>query len=375
MKVASGLAQGRRAEPALAARAVTAAMTRAGLTHAQAVLLYLSADFAHDPQPAITAAARAANCIQVAGCTAAGVFSDEDWVLDAPAAAALVLGDGLSLQPATAASDPVLTFAAPNALDLHWLRGGAPRFGGVSGDASGQGPYTVWSGGHAEYDGRCELALAGVDLRVGVSHGIRPLSQPAGIDRVEGHDLGHNLRVIGGEAALSSLTRELPLSERAPECIPTHLLLAGVTYGAAAGAVEEGRYHLLPVIAANAAERSVTVAGQLEPGRDLFWARRQPRAAEHDMRAMFDRISAAATGRPRFGLVFPCMGRGPYFYGGVDRDLQILKQRFPRMPFAGFYGNGEIAHLDGANRLLQYSVVLGLGYDFVTPASSPAVLA
>ncbi|MDP2832136.1 MAG: FIST C-terminal domain-containing protein [Pseudomonadota bacterium] len=359
MKVASGLAQGRRAEPALATQAVETAMQRAGLSHAQAVLLYLSADFAHDPQPAITAAARAGNCLQVAGCTAAGVFSDEDWVLDAPAAVALVLGDGLSLQTAVADTDPVLTFAAPNALDMHWLMGGGARYGGVSGDASGQGPYTVWSGGRAQQAGRCELALAGADLRVGVSQGIRPLSQPASIGQVEGHDV----RMVGGQSALASLARELPLSERAPDRIPTHLLLAGVTYGEPKHALEEGRFHLLPVISANANDRSVTVAGQLTPGLDLFWAMRQPKAAEHDMRAMLDRLSQGANGKPRFGLIFPCMGRGPYFYGGVDRDLQILKERCPGMPFAGFYGNGEIAHLDGANRLLQYSVVLGLGYD------------
>lgn len=358
MKVASGLAQGRRAEPALAARAMEAAMARAGLTHAQAVLLYLSADFAHDPQPAITAAARTGNCLQVAGCTAAGVFSDEDWVLDAPAAVALVLGDGLSLPSAVADSDPVLTFAAPNALDLHWLMGGGARYGGVSGDASGQGPYTVWSGGRALHGGRCELALAGAKMRVAVSRGIRPLSQPASIGQVAGHDV----RVVGGQSALASLARELPLSERAPERMPTHLMLAGVTYGEPEHALEEGRYHLLPVISANAADRSVTVAGQLTPGLDLFWAMRQPKAAEHDMRATLDRMIEGEHGKPRFGLIFPCMGRGPSFYGGVDRDLQILKQRLPGMPFAGFYGNGEIAHLDGANRLLQYSVVLGLGY-------------
>jgi small ligand-binding sensory domain FIST len=359
VKVASGLAQGPRAEAALAARAVQEAMERAGLTHAQAVLLYLNSDFARDPQPAITAAARAANCMQVAGCTAAGVFSDEDWVLDAPAAAALVLGDGLSLQAAAAESAPVLTFAAPNALDMHWLMGGGARFGGVSGDASGQGPYTVWSGGRAQHGGRCELALAGAHLRVGISQGIRPLSQPASIDRVEGHDV----RVVGGQPALSSLVRELPLSVRAPERIPTHLLLAGVTYGAPERAVEEGRFHLLPVIGTNPDDRSVTVAGQLAPGLDLFWAMRQPQAAEHDMRDMLGRLTGSGNGKPRFGLMFPCIGRGPYFYNGVDRDIQVLKQMCPRMPFAGFYGNGEIAHLDGANRLLQYSVVLGLGYD------------
>jgi small ligand-binding sensory domain FIST len=359
VKVASGLAQGRLAEPALAAAAVEAAMRRARLTHPQAVLLYLSEDFARDPQAAITAAARAANCLQVAGCTAAGVFTEEDWVLDAPAAAAMVFGDGLSLRPHAVDDDPVLTFAAPNALDLHWLMSGGARYGGVAGDASGQGPYTVWSGGRARDLGRCELAVDGARMRVGVSQGIRPISRPARIGAVDGHDV----RVVGGEPALSTLVRELPLGVRAPNQIPTHLLMAGVTYGEAEGALEEGRFHLLPVISANPGNRSVTVAGTLEPGLDLFWAIRQPRAAEHDMRAMLARLSAQEVARPRFGLMFPCMGRGPGFYGGVDRDLQILKEVHPRMPFIGFYGNGEIAQLDGANRLLQYSVVLGLGYE------------
>ena len=63
---------------------------------------------------------------------------------------------------------------------------------------------------------------------------------------------------------------------------------------------------------------------------------------------------------PAFGLLFPCMGRGPYFYGGIDRDLELVKQRYPDMPLIGFYGNGEIGTLNGASQLFQYAAVLGL---------------
>lgn len=361
MKAGSGLAQGRLADPGLAAQAVHAAMTRAGLDHPQAVLLYLSADFARDPRPAIGAATRAAGCLQVAGCTAAGVFTEEDWVLDAPAAAALVLGEGAGLTPASPEqADPdrvTLTLAAPNALDMTWIAAGGRRFGGVSGDATGQGPYSVWRGGRVWDNGRCELSLTGGSLRVGVSQGVRPLSRPMPVEQVAGHDI----RVMGGVDALASLARELPLSQRSPERIPTHLLMAGIPYGDRENAVAEGRFHLLPVIAANPADRSVTVAGLLAPGVDLFWALRQPRAAEHDMSAMVARLADERPQAPAFALMYPCMGRGPYFYGGVDKDIQALKRRFPGMPCIGFYGNGEIAHLDGANRLLQYSVVLALG--------------
>lgn len=360
MKAGSGLAQGRIAEPGLARAAVRAAMQRADLAHPQAVLLYLSADFAGDPQPALTAAARAAGCLQVAGCTAAGVFTEADWVLDAPAAAALVLGDGVELRPPRRGGDAQaeLTLAAPNALDMAWLASGGHRFGGVSGDVTGQGPYSVWSGGRVQESGRCELEISGAFLHVGVSQGVRPLSRPLPVERVRGHDL----LSLGGMEALASLARELPLSLRAPERMPMHLIMAGVPYGEREDAVEQGRFHLLPLVAANPAEQSVTIAGRLAPGMEVFWALRQPQAAEHDMSAMLARLAGSGSQTPAFGLMFPCMGRGPYFYGGEDRDLRALRRRFPDMPFAGFYGNGEIAHLDGGNRLLQYSVVLALGY-------------
>ncbi len=357
MKVATGLASGSIADPALAARAVAVAMERAGLEVAEAVLLYLSADFARDPRPAIAAAARAGNCLQVAGCSAAGVFTDEDWVLDAPAAAALVLGDGAGLAAARPETEPVLTLTAPNALDTRWLEQGGARCGGVAGDASGQGPFSVWSGGRPAPDGRCELAARGVELRVGVSQGVRPLGTIATIDAVAGQDI----RRVDGEPALTHLARQLPLSARAPERIPAHLLMAGLPWGDPETAPAEGRYLLMPVIGVNADDKSVSVAGHLAPGQPLFWALRQPKAAERDMLALLDRMTAADPEPPDFGLLFPCMGRGPLFHGGDDADLNAVKARFPGLPLIGFYGNGEIARLDGVNRLLQYSVVLGLG--------------
>jgi small ligand-binding sensory domain FIST len=61
-----------------------------------------------------------------------------------------------------------------------------------------------------------------------------------------------------------------------------------------------------------------------------------------------------------FGLLFSCLGRGPYLYEGVDRDLKVITQSFPHMPLLGFYGNGEIACINGSNQLLPYSAVLSL---------------
>ena len=63
---------------------------------------------------------------------------------------------------------------------------------------------------------------------------------------------------------------------------------------------------------------------------------------------------------PEFALLFSGLGRGPYFYNGCDQDLALIKTLFPDLPLIGFYGNGEIAPIDGVNELLQNSAVLGL---------------
>jgi small ligand-binding sensory domain FIST len=358
MTIATGLAIGHPASPDLAAQAVAQAMQRAGLTVANSVLLFLTPDFAREPELALLAASRASNCTQIIGCSAAGIFTEQEWVLDSPAAAAMVFGGDISLAPATApaADDLILSLAAPNAVDTTWLDGPGMRFGGVSGDANGQGPFKVWRGAKVSSNGRCETVLHGVRGRVDVSQGIRALSQPMEITQASGHDVIS----LGSQPALNVLERELPLDVRNMERIPLHLLMAGVVFGDPASAIDQGRFRLAPIISANTDDRSVTISARLSPGEQMFWAVRQPLAAERDMRLTIDRMQQGMDTAPEFGLLFPCMGRGPYFYGGIDRDLELVKQRFPGMPLIGFYGNGEIGPLNGTNQLLQYSAVLGL---------------
>ncbi len=358
MPIATVLARGLRPTEDIAHQAVAAAMERAQLTHANSVLLFLTPEFARDPLPALRAASKAANCMQIIGCSAAGIFTDEDWVLDSPAAAAMVFGGGVALAPAHDIAPDTLVFslAAPNALNSAWIKTPGQRFGGISGDASGQGPFKVWSGAKVSTQGHCETTIQGAHGLVGVSQGIRALSAPLEITQVSGYDVIS----LTSQPALNILARELPLEVREQEHLPLHLIMAGVIFGEPEHAITEGRYRLTPIISTNADDRSVTLSTRLVPGERLFWALRQPLAAERDMRLTLDRMSHTLQETPDFGLFFPCMGRGPYFYGGIDRDLDLVKARYPGMPLIGFYGNGEIGPLNGENEIFQYSAVLGL---------------
>lgn len=358
MNVATAIDQASRATLGLINQVISRAMEKAGLDIAHTVILYLSDDYAHDPEPAIRAAARAANCLQVVGCTCHGLFTEDDWVLDAPAAAAMVIGEAVFESHASHGDEWLFTLAAPNAIDTSWLSQPGRRFGGVAGDATGQGPYKVWSHGRICDQGRSELGVSGDAWRVGLSQGIRALSPAGRITSVRDHDI----LTVDQQPALFHLARHLPDDMGVLRDYPVHLLMAGLPYGDPETAATTGRYQAVPVLSANEHDRSVTVATRLEPGTPLFWGQRQPQEAERDMARVLGELATDAPGPAQFGLMFPCMGRGPYFYGGVDRDLQQFTRRFPDVPLIGFHGNGEFAHLNGANRLLQYSTVVALHY-------------
>lgn len=100
MTVATALVSGNDPLPQIAEDAIRQALAKAGLTHANGVLLFLTPEFARHAQHTITAAARAAQCsTQVAGGIAAGVFTESGWVVDRPAAAVMVFGRGLFTGP------------------------------------------------------------------------------------------------------------------------------------------------------------------------------------------------------------------------------------------------------------------------------------
>jgi len=355
--VATGLARGARAEPRLAAQAVERALERAGLTRANSVLLFLTPHFAPSPETALRAAARAAGCLQVTGCTGAGVLTDDEWLLDVPGAAAMVFGDKLRLGAADNDGDePVISLCSPSGLGADWLDTSAPRIGAVSGDLFGQGPFRVWAGTRVLDGGRADAAIEGAHGVVQVSQGMRALTSPIVVAEVQGLDV----LKLGNYPALNVLVQSLPQNVRSDDQIPLHMIVGGVTFGDPDTAIRDGRYRLNHIVSANLRNQSVTFSVPLAPGERLFWAMRDALTAEREFRNTIDLAVQNLGDAPDFALLFPCMGRGPHFYGNRDRDLDLIKHRFPGLPVIGFYGNGEIAPLDGVNHLYQYSAVLGL---------------
>jgi small ligand-binding sensory domain FIST len=357
-RAASGISYGKPHGVRHVERAVELAMAGGDLDQASSVLLFLTSNYASDPGPALRAAARTAGCTQVFGCTANGLLTDQDWALDCTGAAALVLGGGVSLIPpkSSPADLLLLSLTTPEAISAQWLDEPMTRIGAVASDEFGHGPFHVWSGSRVAADGHVDAAVAGADSFVAVAQGVRALTAPLEVADVQ----GFNIRRLGGYPALNVLLNALPGEVRRMERIPLHMLMCGVTFGEPSTAIRQGRFRLDHIVAANTNDDSVTLTHQLRPGERLFWAIRDALTAEREYTAAVERLAQQLTAPPLFGLLFSCLSRGPALYGNRDRDIEILRDHYPGMPFIGFYGNGEIAPLDYGSYLHQYSAVIGL---------------
>ncbi|MDZ4142533.1 MAG: FIST C-terminal domain-containing protein [Methylotenera sp.] len=364
MKIATSIVIGRQASPALAAQAVSQAMLKADITIANSVLLMLSSEFASDPQPAIRAAAKAANCTQVIGCSATGIFTEEDWVLDAPAAAVMVFGGNISIQLASAnPAQALLTLTAPNAINNTWLNDGNTRYGGISGDVIGQGPFSVWQNAKGDSSGRVEAFFTGVKLASKASHGLKILTKPKKINAADGYDielLDHKTPYAALQKAWKMHYKSKAHSKNeasSPNPVPSHLIMA--IYANSAEAINHGEFKQTTLIGHDEHSGHITLAQPLQAGQFLSWGLRDQASAEADLLATTQQLSQELGAKADFGLLFSCLGRGP-FYDGIDHDLKVITQQLPNMPLLGFYGNGEIASVGGVNQLLPYSAVLSL---------------
>lgn len=354
--IATGLSYGTHPIIAHAARAVSIALKKAGITHAESVLLFMTPEYTDEAEAAVRLAGRTAGCLQVSGCIGYGILTDHDWVLDSPGVAAMVFGKGTAISPITSeTADAVISFSTPHDFNPNWLHDTTPHIGAIASDPLGQGNYKHWQGSQIKANSSVELGITNVNAAFSVAQSFKILTLPRVIDAADGLDVVS----IEDLPALDVLLDALPTSIKNSD-LPLHMLLGGVTFGRPDNAIDEGRFHLDHIISTNPESHSITLTSELQPGERLFLAIRDTYAAELGMKQAIETATKKLHGNPDFGLLFPCLGRGPSFYGGRDRDLEILTEAHPGMPFIGFYGNGEIGPLKDGNHTYQYSASLGL---------------
>lgn len=325
--VATALVRHVRPSPGMVAEAVRLACDRLG-EPPQLILLYLTADFSQNPEAELRAALRASACTQVFGCSAQGIFTEEDWVLDAPAAAVMALAP--PQQMPTQRSSPSefkFTLAAPDALRTHWLNTPPPRLGGVAGDLTGQGPFKVWGHGRIAHTGWVELEIPSADFTCLHSQGWRLLHNAGRHWQQRGHILTewNGLPLPLWRQQHAHLLGSLPLFVRQEV---------------------QGMAQSQPVLDSQHPDGWL-LAGSLHPEANVSVVTRCLVRAQAEVEEMLgaegpDRVAPAISSPPDFVLAFSDASRGPWSYEGRDPHWQSILRAWPDCPLLGFYGNRQI---------------------------------
>ena len=99
----------------------------------------------------------------------------------------------------------------------------------------------------------------------------------------------------------------------------------------------------------------IAVGHTVEPGDRVFFVRRDEEAAAQDLARMLARTKSRLT-KPKAGLYFSCLARGPNMFGPDSAERALLRETLGDIPIAGMFCNGEISNA----RLYGYTGILAL---------------
>ncbi len=367
--VATGMSYGALAKDEHARQAVQNALAKLPHNSPGSVILFLSCGYAHNPQSAITEAVKAASTPQVFGCCALGLLTDEEWLIDAEGAVAMVFSHNLNLQPLALmqqsglTAKSLLTLATPNAANIAINSSEIGQVGSITTDEYGHGPFAVWQSGRIIEKEFSHIAFSN-DLNSihKVAHGIRQTSPIMQIEKAD----KHRLIKVNGTNAVDNLRQNLPENLQTMSSEQPYNLLCAVSENTNIESIENGHYKLQHVVANDQEEGHIHLSGSVMEGKYIFWAHRDDQAAEKVIRDLLLETKqqlAKEKKTAKFFLMFPNLGRGAEFYNGTDKDYDIFKEIFPDTPMIGFYGNGEIApgH-EIAGLIHRYSTVFSVYY-------------
>ena len=367
--IATGVSYGSTVKPEHASDAVINAIKKANIKSVSSVLLFLSNGYAlntsNDAKLAIKAAAKAASTVQVLGCSAVGLLTEENYFLDGEGAVAMVFPNDCTLSPANVIAsqkdinnETLLCISSPETSKIAINHHDQAMIGAISSNEFGQGDFPVWQGSRLNKNGFLHAAFHDenqpIKAHTVISQGVRRLSKNQLISEAN----SNCLLTIDSVPATESIKNALPdnLYDLFMEQ-PYHTLCASSESNSADG-LNQNFFKLHNVVAIDENEESIYLSGKIQTNQHLFWAIRDRGLAEEEVRHNLQSL-ATQVKHAKFAFLFTSVSRGPYFFNDEDIDLALFKEAFPNVPLIGIYSTGEISpgtHYSALSR--RYSSVL-----------------
>ena len=390
IQAATGLASGKDPVKCAeqAARMAMESLASRGARRADAVLVFTSGEAIGSFVPMLHAIRSQCQTGNLAGCSGAGVLTQEGEIEGENGVAVLTLASdtmkatpffvrdlkgrdveagheiGRVIQPLL--SDNALLVIFPDTLScnpellfsgLYETAGPVPVVGGGAAACVTSGARThQFCGGEAMSNAVSGVVLTGAIVSsVGVTQSCLPVGHLWRVTKSE----GNAIRTLDGKPAVRALVECLAgpgreVSEDLHRLAP-HLFVAFPSGGGRE--MKRGQYLVRNILGVDPDDGSVFVGREITDGEMISFALRDPDGARDDLKAMIEE-SLPLAGRPDVGLYFNCCARGRGLYGLPDIDTSFIRNTFAHLPLAGFFGYAEIASLRGRARLHNYSGVM-----------------
>ena len=381
LRVGVGLSAERDSERA-ASEAAEMALQSAGLTKADAVLVFATTP--HGPGFTRVTRTVGATCSTraVVGCSAAGVLAGDEEVEDGPGIALLALAGDVSARhffvpdvrgrSETVADEiaaivdreprppaggtrllaiftdsynvepgPLLGRLTSRLPGLHVVGGGASEDGSV-------GELSVFAGDASSSNAVSGLLLSG-DFRasVDVAHAVRRVGAVRRVTRAAGRVIFE----LDGRPAYEAFSAVVPGSLLADPRRALAVVLAAIG--------TEDDFVVRHLTGIDPSGGAVAVAGDVHDGEQLFFGVRDPNAAREQLQQSLQHLAVAwEPVSPAGALYVNCIGRGRRFYGVPGLDTAYIRQHLGALPVAGFFSGAEIAPGGSGTQLHQYTGVL-----------------
>ena len=378
MRAGVGISNAR--EPRLAAEEAVEAALAGGL-RPDSALLFLGPGFGRELPGVLDAAIGCLGTEAVVGVTAHGVLGCGH-ESEGTAAVAVLAQSGLEAHPflisdlagdeATAGAeiaaylggpprseDLIVLLPDPGALRADVLLQGirahlepACIVGAGAADPTAEAPL-LWCGRRRERGGLAGMVLRATrPPRIGVTQACRPTSDLLRVTRTQGHwILG-----LDGRPALD-VYREVAGGPLAEDLRRAAAFLLVAIPRDEADPLRPGGYVVRHVVGFAEGARAFAIPDVVKPGDQIALATREPEAAREDLKAMLERMGAAA---PGLGLYFDCCARGSKLFGVPGLEAGYLDRAFGAAPLAGMFGSCEIGPIGATSELLTYTGVLAL---------------
>jgi len=322
------------------------------------VILFLSSAYAYQPQNAIREAARASGSLDINGCCSIGIFSDEAVIHTAEGmegAVALVFSHEHSFLPESLAlhhkntGDLSFNLSSPNALTMavNNPAGGSgsavksKQFGAACCDEFGEGPFSIWQNGQIiEREFSHSVYAADSRYMIRRSDSFRPISPLLQINRAGRHTLVE-LEQQSAADSLEYYQQQYRLSSNST--IVPEIVAAVSTFGGR-DVVEQGELKIHHIISVDSETKQVALSGEIKAGRYFYWAVRDADTAQQKLLENLSEVRSKIAFKANYALMFSNASRGPDFYSGKHRDMELFCAEFPNLPMVGIYSSAEITN-------------------------------